>query len=1240
MEQIFTSIKEKLKWKMARCTNARKIHHTLGIILSAAVALNVAPAGGLHVMASGGTANSVAKVEMGGETTFYDTIESAWAAAQGNTATITLLSDADASACLEAAENSDITLDCGGNTLTGSGSITIDMEGGSLAVENGTVKNNRDIAIKVMSSSLTVDTSAVIEETGSYGTGISLAEGSTVNISGTVRGGLNGVMVVDGTLNVYQGAVISANGSSGRGIYANYYRVAVTLYGGTITGKSKAIYLEESKRLGDLLGHTDGARYAFYKGGALVTEGLDGAILPAGTYTVAPCTHTFDDKGVCLVCGADAVAGVTVDSAVTYYGDIASAWDAVQGKTASFMLLKSADTKGVNNLAMLTLESGQVTLDMAEGVVLSSQHSNAVICVDGGELILNSGTIQNNNAYGGGLQTKGGTLRIVDGMITAYSGVMSAGGMTKITGGTFNGAGEFSRGLSKRYGTVEISGGTFSGGGSAIYISGDDSDTVADLLAENYAFRKEGAWVTDISARQITGTVTAEQAPVRINGQPEETSQRYGDEESLAIETVPGQSEGVKYQWYEVRNGSAEAVSGETGENFSPGGLSRRLDAGEYKYYCEAVIDGCTVRSKTVTFTVTPRPVNPVIEGAATKTYDGTAELPAGHSVTVKLNPDDVCDGDNVTAAAESCAYDTPDAGENKAITASGITLGGEKSGNYTLAVATATANLGTITKAAQAAPTAPSAEEDNIRDTSITLTAVENGEYRMGEDGIWQDSPVFTGLFPNTAYSFYARLKEDGNHNASPDSAAAGITTRKSVLNGAAVTVDGSYTYSGTEIVPKAENVTVKLNGITIDSSQYTITATDNINAGTATVTVTAVENGDCSGFASGTFTIGKAALTAEGSGLAEGIYGIKLSDMAVTGLTARLNGNEVAGTWKFTDTSVPDAGDTESYTAVFTPESGAENYKPLEADVVPQIRRAAGTLTVPETSFTKKLGVDNSFSLNCTTNGDGAVSYKSDNETVAKVSENGEVSIQGAGTAQITVSLAEGKNYTAAESRIVTVTVAKASGEQKPAVTKAEQERNETALNSKLKASQSGKGIRIWWGKVAGADGYDVYVQQNGKKFTEKSMTSIKNGKTAKATVRKVGGKALNLSKIYKVYVLAYRMEDGRKVVLGKSMTAYIAGKNNKKYTNAKAVKVKKSSYQMKKGKTAKIKAGVILEDRKKKQLSGSGIRKFRYMSTDKKVAVVSANGKIKAVDKGKCHIYVCAGNGYAKKIKVTVK
>lgn len=207
-------------------------------------------------------------------------------------------------------------------------------------------------------------------------------------------------------------------------------------------------------------------------------------------------------------------------------------------------------------------------------------------------------------------------------------------------------------------------------------------------------------------------------------------------------------------------------------------------------------------------------------------------------------------------------------------------------------------------------------------------------------------------------------------------------------------------------------------------------------------------------------------------------------------------------------------------------------------------------------------------------------------------------------------------------------------------PAVSQKEQEKNALSLNAKLKVSQPGKKINIAWGKVSGADGYDVYVQYCGKKFTKNSITAIKNGKTTKVTVKKVNGKPLDLKKNYKIYVLAYKWVNGKKVTLGKTVTAHIVGRKNAKYTNVRAVKVKKSSYSLKKGKTVTIKASTVLVSKGKKQLTNAHAKQFRYASTNKKVATVSAKGKIKAVGKGSCIIYVYARNGYAKKIKVTVK
>lgn len=205
---------------------------------------------------------------------------------------------------------------------------------------------------------------------------------------------------------------------------------------------------------------------------------------------------------------------------------------------------------------------------------------------------------------------------------------------------------------------------------------------------------------------------------------------------------------------------------------------------------------------------------------------------------------------------------------------------------------------------------------------------------------------------------------------------------------------------------------------------------------------------------------------------------------------------------------------------------------------------------------------------------------------------------------------------------------------------VSRDEQDSNFLSMNARLKVSQIGKKINVIWGAVPGADGYDVYVQYCGKKYTAKSVTAIKNAKKTKASIKKVNRKALNLKKKYKIYVLAYKLADGKKVTLAKSITAYIVGKNNKTYTNAKAIKVKKSVYKLKKGKTARISADTVLVEKGKRQLTDVHAKEFRYASDDKRVAVVLAKGKIKAVRKGKCLVYVYARNGCAKKIKVLVR
>ncbi len=180
---------------------------------------------------------------------------------------------------------------------------------------------------------------------------------------------------------------------------------------------------------------------------------------------------------------------------------------------------------------------------------------------------------------------------------------------------------------------------------------------------------------------------------------------------------------------------------------------------------------------RELSFSIAPKSVSPSIDasgGSTAKIYDGTASVSDGLSIRL----DGLVDGDAVTAAA-SYAYDSAAAGDDKTITAVITGLAGEGAANYKLAADTAVI-AGKIAKADQQTPAAPDAAEEKILDTAVTLTAAgENAEYSMDRTN-WQDSPEFTGLVPDHTYTFYVRLKGDGNHNPSASSEGTVITTQK----------------------------------------------------------------------------------------------------------------------------------------------------------------------------------------------------------------------------------------------------------------------------------------------------------------------------------------------------------------------------------------------------------------------------------------------------------------------------
>ena len=191
--------------------------------------------------------------------------------------------------------------------------------------------------------------------------------------------------------------------------------------------------------------------------------------------------------------------------------------------------------------------------------------------------------------------------------------------------------------------------------------------------------------------------------------------------------------------------------------------------------------------------------------------------------------------------------------------------------------------------------------------------------------------------------------------------------------------------------------------------------------------------------------------------------------------------------------------------------------------------------------------------------------------------------------------------------------------------------------ALDAGVKGTSTDGKVTAAWGKVNGATSYVIFAAYCDDKTKYEKIKAV-SGDVSKVKITKLYGKKLNPKKHVKYYVVAYQTVKGKKVKVAKSITAHVAYSKSKKYTNPKKVKVKKSKYTLKKGKKAKIKAKLVLQKKGKKTLHHE--KKFRYASSNTNVAKVSKKGKIKAVGKGECTVYVYAVNGCAKAIKVKVK
>ena len=235
---------------------------------------------------------------------------------------------------------------------------------------------------------------------------------------------------------------------------------------------------------------------------------------------------------------------------------------------------------------------------------------------------------------------------------------------------------------------------------------------------------------------------------------------------------------------------------------------------------------------------------------------------------------------------------------------------------------------------------------------------------------------------------------------------------TPKAILDGD-VQVDGQVlTYTG-----KAQTPQVTVSGLVRDKD-YTVAYENNVNAGTGKLTVTGQGNYD--GKVEKTFAIGKASLTVTAEDKSV-VYGKDAPEFTAA-YSGFVNGEDAAvlgGALAFECSYTKGSPVTEFGYAITAKGLTSGNYDITFVGGTLSVVRAEGQVTVA--ALDAKTYGDAPFALDVDTHGsDGAVTFESSDTDVITVDDAGVVTIVNAGSAVISVKLARGSNYVAAQTTV----------------------------------------------------------------------------------------------------------------------------------------------------------------------------------------------------------------------------
>lgn len=370
------------------------------------------------------------------------------------------------------------------------------------------------------------------------------------------------------------------------------------------------------------------------------------------------------------------------------------------------------------------------------------------------------------------------------------------------------------------------------------------------------------------------------------------------------------------------------------------------------------------------------------------------------------------------------------------------------------------------------AAPAAITEDEVDITGTTITINRtnpendIEYGYRDVDSDGAftWIVGTKIQGLYPARGYQVTSRIKAKENAFASERTEPLNVSTRDTlrivgngtpkwnakgtyggslaqipvslasgygVYNGANQPVAGTWSWepenssSASGIYPNVKGnkaYTVKFTP-TDSSVSYDRTLTDSVvpEISKYQLQLSSVVVEDKTYDGTTTATVQQPLMIDTGVNTAAGN-----EKLQITGLTAAFR-NANAGTNKEVVIDASEAVITGAAASGGGATADPDNYQVnIPSNATATIKKAASSITINDAEWpgTKTYG-DPDFPLTgVTTVGDGAVTKTSDSANVLTVDEDGQATIHGAGTANVTIRMENGTNYTAGNnSRPITV-------------------------------------------------------------------------------------------------------------------------------------------------------------------------------------------------------------------------